>query len=137
MGPGSVKGLVHDEVLPRGTFNKVSSWARDLAFAPMGNQGVWSNNRPHNPLFAKTVLWPFRPQLRKKIQSIPEASETLPTGTPLDSALRAIRRHILSSRFGRKVASVCAGITASVLRYQPISGLAWHLDAAYYTLAFA
>jgi hypothetical protein len=137
MRPSSVREFIHDDVLPRGTFVKVASWAQGLQFSPAVNQGVWSGNTPHNPYFSNAVLWPFRREVRKKIQSLPNVSGMLPTGTPLDTALRAIRRHVLASRFGKQIAANSAGITATVLRYQPNSGLTWHLDAAYYTVAFA
>jgi 2OG-Fe(II) oxygenase superfamily len=137
MRSGSLTDLIRDEVLPRRTFAKVSSWAQDLSFAPMIDQGVWLQNRPHNPLMATTVLWPFRADIRRKIVGIAKESETLPTGTPLDRVLRAIRRTILASPLGRRVAADSAGITASVLRYQPNSGLTWHLDATHYSVAFA
>lgn len=135
---GSVDHLIHDKVLSPRTLSRVSSWASSLPFAPPDRHGIWSGNAPHNPLLAQTVLWPFGRSMRNRLKGtavIPE--DTVPTGTPMDTVLRSVRKHVLSSPFASKVLAESAGITATVLNYQPNSGLVWHTDARFYTLAFA
>jgi hypothetical protein len=130
--------LVRDDFVSRRSLARLSGWAAALLFSSPDKRGIWADNVPHNPQLATTMLWPFGTSVRKQLDSgIAVEDGLFPTRTPLDNTLRAVKRHVLASRYGEQVAASSAGIIASVLRYPPNSGLVWHTDAKYYTIAFA
>ncbi len=129
--------LVEDNVVSARAITKLRSWAGAIPFTPPDERGIWSDNAPHNPHIAATTLWPTRPGARKKVRGLDKTTQLYPSGTPMDIALRAIRRRALASPLGEQVEANSCGILASVLKYPSNTGLVWHLDAKYYTAGFA
>lgn len=127
-----------DNLLPKPAFDALADFAESARTAPVtydDPKGVWQDNAPYNPFQSRTIVWPNDDTYLPLLKSLPDI-DVYPMGTPVDDALRAIRRSTVEYELLGDAPSSSAGAIASINRYGPGSRLMWHGDDDGYVGAF-